>query len=168
MRIDDVHRGITKHKKPRRVGRGPGSGWGKTAAKGHKGARSRSGYSKISIFQGGTMPLVRRIPKRGFNNKWALEVVALNVSELDKAFDAKAEVTPEALAEKGLVRGAFDQLKILGDGEITKAITVSAHRFSKSAKEKIEAAGGKVVILPGPKPVEEYKKEKKEEAKAKK
>lgn len=168
MNIDDVHRGITKNKKPRRVGRGPGSGWGKTAAKGHKGARSRSGYSKISIFQGGTMPLVRRIPKRGFNNKWALEVVALNVSELDKVFDAKAEVTPETLAEKGLVRGAFDQLKILGDGEITKALTVSAHRFSKSAKEKIEAAGGTVVVLPGPKPVEEYKKEKKEESKAKK
>ena len=164
MKIDDVNRGINKHKRRRRIGRGPGSGWGKTAARGHKGAKSRAGYSRLAVFQGGAMPLVRRVPKRGFNNRWALEIFALNVRDLESNFAAGEAVTPESLKEKGLISGKFDLVKILGDGELTKSLTVSAHRFSKSATEKIEKAGGKVEILPGKTPVEE----KKQAAKAKK
>ena len=164
MKIDDVNRGINKHKRRRRIGRGPGSGWGKTAARGHKGAKSRAGYSRLAVFQGGAMPLVRRVPKRGFNNRWALQVFALNVRDLEDNYAAGDEVTLESLQKKGLVSGKFDLVKILGDGELTKSLTVSAHRFSKSATEKIEKAGGKVEILPGKTPVEE----KKQAAKAKK
>lgn len=166
MKIHDVHRGITKNKKRKRLGRGPGSGHGKTAARGHKGAKSRSGYSRHVAFQGGMMPLVRRIPKRGFNNRWALVVANVNVQDLEKAFDAGAEVTPASLAEKSLLKGSYDVLKVLGDGELTKALTVSAHRFSKSAVEKIEKAGGKTVVLPGRTPVEDKKKQKKAEQEA--
>jgi len=159
MRIDDVHRGISKHKRGRRVGRGPGSGAGKTAARGHKGAKSRAGYSRHAAFQGGAMPLVRRVPKRGFNNRWALTVATVNVADLEKAFQAGEEVTPEALVAKSLVSGRWDVLKVLGDGDLSKSLTVSAHRFSKSAVEKIEQAGGAAVVLPGKSPVEEKKKQ---------
>jgi len=159
MRIDDVHRGISKHRRRRRLGRGPGTGRGKTAGRGHKGQKSRAGYSANPIFQGGTMPLVRRVPKRGFNNRWALVVRSVNVSDLEKAFDAGDEVTPESLKAKSLVSGGWDVLKILGDGELNKTLTVSAHRFSKSATEKIEKAGGKAVVLPGPTPVAEKQKQ---------
>ena len=162
MKIDDVNRGINKHKRRRRIGRGPGSGHGKTAARGHKGAKSRAGYSRHPAFQGGAMPMIRRVPKRGFNNRWALAVSTVNVSELEKAFDAGEEVTPESLQTKSLVSGKWDVLKILGDGDLSKALTVSAHRFSKSAVEKIEKAGGKAVVLPGKTPVEEKKKQAKE------
>ena len=158
MKIDDVNRGINKHKRRKRIGRGPGSGWGKTASRGHKGAKSRAGYSRLAVFQGGAMPLVRRVPKRGFTNRWALEVFALNVRDLESNYAAGEAVTLESLKEKGLVSGKFDLVKILGDGELTKSLTVSAHRFSKSATEKIEKAGGKVEILPGKTPVEEKKK----------
>jgi len=164
MRIDDVHRGISKHRRRRRLGRGPGTGRGKTAGRGHKGQKSRAGYSANPIFQGGTMPLVRRVPKRGFNNRWALVVRSVNVSDLEKAFDAGDEVTPESLKAKSLVSGGWDVLKILGDGELNKALTVSAHRFSKSATEKIEKAGGKAVVLPGPTPVAEKQKQKQKQA----
>ena len=105
------------------------------------------------------MPLVRRVPKRGFNNRWALTVHTVNVSDLEKAFAAGDEVTLESLQAKSLVSGRFDVLKVLGDGELTKSLTVSAHRFSKTASEKIEKAGGKVNILPGKTPVEEKKKQ---------
>ena len=108
------------------------------------------------------MPLVRRIPKRGFNNKFALKVAAVNVADLERAFNAGDEVTPEALREKSLATYGYDVLKILGDGELTKKLTVSAHRFSKSALEKIENAGGKAVVLPGKTPVEEKKKQRKQ------
>lgn len=158
MKIDDVNRGINKHKRRRRIGRGPGSGWGKTAARGHKGAKSRAGYSRLAVFQGGGMPLVRRVPKRGFTNRWALEVFALNIRDLESNYAAGDTVTIESLQEKGLVSGKFDLVKILGDGELTKSLTVSAHRFSKSATEKIEKAGGKAEILAGRTPVEEKKK----------
>ena len=157
MKIHDVNRGINKNKRRRRIGRGPGSGWGKTAGRGHKGAKSRAGYSRLAVFQGGAMPLVRRVPKRGFNNRWALEVFAVNVRALEDNFASGDEVTIEALKEKGIVSGKFDLVKVLGDGELTKSLTVSAHRFSKSATEKIEKAGGKVQILPGKTPVEEKK-----------
>ena len=151
MKLDDVHKGIVKNKKRRRIGRGPGSGHGKTSGRGHKGQKSRAGYSRHPVFQGGAMPLVRRVPKRGFNNKFALKVVSVNVSDLERCFDAGTEVTPATLIERSLITPRHDVVKILGDGELTKKLTVSAHRFSKSARAKIEQAGGSVVELPGKK-----------------
>lgn len=144
MQLNDVHRGILKKRPRKRIGRGPGSGTGKTAGRGHKGHKSRSGYSRKPTFQGGAMPMIRRIPKRGFNNKWALTVFAVNVSRLNDCFNDGEEVTLQALEAKHLAKGTFDEVKILGDGELTKKLTVSAHRFSKSAEEKITAAGGTV------------------------
>lgn len=147
MQLNDVHRGITKHRARKRIGRGPGSGTGKTSGRGHKGHKSRSGYSRKPNFQGGAMPMFRRIPKRGFNNKFAVEVFAVNVSRLNEAFEDGETVTLEALAAKNLAKGTFDEVKILGDGEITKKLTIQAHRFSKSAAEKIAAAGGTIEKL---------------------
>lgn len=153
MNLNEVNRGIHGHKKRKRLGRGPGSGQGKTAGRGHKGQAARAGWSQKPTFEGGQMPLVRRIPKRGFNNAWALTVVAVNVGQLDALFTTEEEVNAESLRAKGLVRGRFDAIKILGDGELTKRLKVSAHRFSKSAQEKIQQAGGEVVVVPGRKPV---------------
>lgn len=152
MMLNDVHRDIKKFKKRRRVGRGPGSGHGKTSARGHKGQKSRAGWSQHPTFQGGAMPMVRRIPKRGFNNKFALQVAIVNTGDLETLFDAGQEVTPEALKEKNVVKHRYDVLKVLGDGPLTKKLTVSAHRFSKTAQEQIEKAGGKVVVLAGKTP----------------
>ncbi|TWT46583.1 50S ribosomal protein L15 [Botrimarina hoheduenensis] len=158
MILNDVNRGIHKHRKRKRIGRGPGSGHGKTSGRGHNGAGSRAGNSSHPVFQGGTMPLVRRVPKRGFNNRWASQVVVVNVGEIDAAFDAGAEVTIEALVAKNIAKGRFDELKVLGEGELTKKLKISAHRFSKSASEKIAAAGGEAVVVPGKVPVEEKKR----------
>jgi large subunit ribosomal protein L15 len=144
MNLNDVHRGIQKNRKRKRIGRGIGSGLGKTAGRGHKGHKSRSGYSRKPSFQGGAMPMFRRVPKRGFNNRWAVTVFAVNVGQINDVFDDGAEVTLEALAAKDLAKGTFDEVKILGDGQVTKKLSVSAHRFSKSAEEKITAAGGSV------------------------
>ncbi|MCC9599874.1 50S ribosomal protein L15 [Stieleria sp. JC731] len=144
MNLNDVHRGIQKNRKRKRIGRGPGSGTGKTSARGHKGHKSRSGYSRKPNFQGGAMPMFRRVPKRGFNNRWATSVFAVNVGTLNDRFEDGDEVTLEAMAAKDVAKGTFDEVKILGDGELTKKLTVSAHRFSKSAEEKIQAAGGTV------------------------
>ena len=110
------------------------------------------------------MPLVRRIPKRGFNNKFALTVAAVNVGDLQRTFNEGDEVTPQTLREKSLLKIRYDVLKILGDGELEKKLTISAHRFTQSAKDKIEKAGGSAVVLPGKTPVEEKKKQKKESA----
>jgi large subunit ribosomal protein L15 len=162
MMIHDVNVGITGNKKKLRVGRGTGSGHGKTCGRGHKGHSAHSGEHNKRAFEGGQMPLARRIPKRGFNNRWAMDVCAINVGELDGAFSAGEEVTIDALRAKGILRGAFDVLKILGDGELSKKLKVSAHRFSKSAAEKIQKAGGEVVQLPGKKPVVRNKKGTKE------
>lgn len=153
MNINDVNRGITKHKARKRVGRGKGSGLGKTSGRGHKGQKARTNWSALSIFEGGQIPLVRRIPKRGFHNKFAASVAIVNLADLEQAFQAGEEVTEASLRAKRLVRGAFDQLKVLGDGQITKALKVFAHRFSKTAEEKIRQAGGEVTVLPGPAPV---------------
>jgi len=153
MNLEDVHRGIRKNKKRKRVGRGPGSGHGKTAGRGHKGQKSRSGWSASPIFQGGAMPLVRRVPKRGFNNKFALSVVAVNVGDLERVFEAGEDVNPETLKQRSLAKKRYDVLKILGNGELSKKLNVSAHRFSQSAQEKIEQAGGTVTVLAGKKPV---------------
>ncbi|MGQ9605327.1 MAG: 50S ribosomal protein L15 [Thermogutta sp.] len=154
MNLNDVNRGIVPHKKRKRVGRGPGSGHGKTAGRGHKGARSRSGWHAKLGFEGGQIPLIRRIPKRGFNNKrFTVQVAAVNVAVLEKEFGAGDEVTPEVLRSRGLLKGVFQELKILGDGELSKNLRVSAHRFSRQAREKIEKAGGQTIILPGRAPV---------------
>lgn len=145
MILDDVHRGISKRKRRRRVGRGPGSGHGKTAGRGHNGYGSRAGASRRPGFQGGQMPLFRRVAKRGFNNKAFADVVAIiNVATLEEMFDKGDTVDLQTLQAKGLAKGRFDLLKILGQGELSKSLTVVADRFSKSAVEKIEAAGGTV------------------------
>lgn len=138
MKLHDLSpaKGSTHSKK--RVGRGPGSGWGKTAGRGHKGQRSRSGFSQRIGFEGGQMPLIRRLPKRGFTNIFRKEYEVVNLRDLE---GFEGEVSPETLAEQGRVR-AGRMVKVLGDGEISTALTVKAHRFSKSARAKIEAAGG--------------------------
>jgi large subunit ribosomal protein L15 len=128
----------SKHSK-KRVGRGPGSGLGKTAGRGEKGQKSRTGYSSRPGFEGGQMPLVRRVPKRGFTNIWRSEYAVVNLSQLA---ELEGDVTPESLRELGLVR-AGRKVKVLGDGEIAKPLRVVADKFSKSAREKIEAAGGR-------------------------
>ena len=128
--------------KKKRVGRGPGSGLGKTAGRGHKGAQSRSGYKFKRGFEGGQMPLHRRVPKRGFTNIFRTEYDVVNLDQLEGRFDAGATVTPEALREAGLVRDRTSLIKVLGRGEVTKALTVHAHKFSGTAAEKLAAAGG--------------------------
>ncbi len=138
MKLHDLSPAKGSRRPSKRVGRGPGSGNGKTAGRGHKGQKSRSGYSRRLGFEGGQMPLIRRVPKRGFTNIFRKEYAIVNLRDLG---DFEGEVTPEALAEKGLVRSGL-QVKILGDGEISSALAVKAHRFSRSAREKIEAAGG--------------------------
>ena len=153
MNINDVNEGIVKYKKRKRIGRGTGSGLGKTSGRGHKGQRSRAGHSQHPTFQGGAMPMIRRIAKRGFNNKFALVVGEVNVADLEANFDAGDEVTPDSLREKGLANYKYDVLKVLAKGEISKKLSVSAHRFSQSAREKIEKAGGSIVELPGKKAV---------------
>ena len=145
MIIDDVHRGIQKNKKRKRVGRGPGSGHGKTSSRGHKGYGSRAGSSRRTSFEGGQTPLALRVAKRGFNNKqFAKKVAVVNVAALEQAFDNGAEITPEVLAAKGLAKGRFDQVKILGNGDLSKKLSVTAHLFSASAESKIQSAGGSV------------------------
>ena len=153
MNINDVNEGIVKNKKRKRLGRGTGSGLGKTSGRGHKGQRSRAGHSQHPTFQGGAMPMIRRIAKRGFNNKFAKVIGEVNIEDLEANFNAGDEVTPDSLREKGLANYKYDVLKVLAKGEIKKKLSVSAHRFSKSAKEKIEKAGGSVVELPGKKAV---------------
>ncbi len=153
MNLSDVHRGIKKNKARKRLGRGIGSGQGKTAGRGHKGQKSRAGTSYSPVFQGGTAPTVIKVPKRGFHNKWAIRIAAVNVAALEEHFAAGDEITPESLVAKNLTKGRFDELKLLGDGELTKKLKVSAHRFSESAKEKIEKAGGQAIVIPGPAPV---------------
>jgi large subunit ribosomal protein L15 len=164
MNLNDVHRGIHGNKKRRRVGRGTGSGRGKTSTRGHKGQKSRAGFSQHPTFQGGAMPLVRRVPKRGFNNKFALSVATVNVGEIDAAFEAGDEVTPETLKAKSLIGARWDLIKVLGDGTLSKSLNVSAHRFSQQAREKIEKAGGQLTELPGKTPVAEKQKATRTEA----
>ena len=144
-----VPKGANKGKK--RVGRGPGSGLGKTAGRGSKGQKSRSGYSSRPGFEGGQMPLQRRLPKRGFTNIFKKVWIEVNLSQLDTKFTANDDVTPELMAERGMIRKSYLQRRegvvILGTGNLTKTLSVSAHRFTSGAREKIEAAGGKVTVL---------------------
>jgi len=145
MILIDVQSGNEPRKARKRIGRGVGSGHGKTAGRGHKGFFSRSGSSRRRGFQGGQMPLFRRVAKRGFsNNFFAADVAVINIGELNDAFEAGAEISPELLAGKGLIPSKFDELKVLGDGELTKSFVINAHRFSASAEAKIAAAGGTV------------------------
>lgn len=145
MILNDVQTGIQPRKPRKRIGRGVGSGHGKTSGRGHKGFFSRSGSSTRRGFQGGQMPLFRRVAKRGFsNNQFAAEVAVVNVGLLGENFETGSEVTPELLVAKGLVATRFDEVKVLGDGELTVSLKVVAHRFSASAEAKIVAAGGTV------------------------
>ncbi len=131
----------------KRIGRGIGSGTGKTAGKGHKGQKARAGHGMRPGFEGGQMPLQRRIPKRGFNNIFAKEIVSVNVGSLNGKFEDGAAVDAQALIEAGIIKKSCDGVKILSNGELTKKLTVKASAFSKAAKEKIEAAGGKAEVI---------------------
>ncbi len=133
-------------KKRKRVGRGPGSGHGVTATRGHKGQKSRSGYSQRAGFEGGQMPLYRRLPKRGFTNIFAKKWAVLNVESLN-GLRAGSKVTPETLIEKGIIKRVQDGVRILGQGDLKKKLTVKAHHFSQSARDKIEGAGGTVEVI---------------------
>ena len=133
--------GSTSERK--RIGRGPASGQGKTAGKGHKGQKARAGRGMRPGFEGGQMPLQRRLPKRGFNNIFAKEIVTVNVSDLEKRFNDGDVVDAEALIKVGLIKKAKDGVKVLGNGELTKKLDVKVNAYSATAKEKIEAAGGK-------------------------
>ena len=134
------------HKK-KRVGRGPGSGLGKTAGRGNKGQKSRSGYSSKVGFEGGQMPLQRRLPKRGFTNIFKKEWLEISLSKIEDNFNAGDEVTPEILHERGLIKKAKHDVVILGNGEISKALKISAHRFTKTAQDKIEKVGGSATVI---------------------
>ena len=134
------------HKK-KRVGRGPGSGLGKTAGRGEKGQKSRSGYSSKTGFEGGQMPLHRRLPKRGFTNIFKRQWIEVSLAALDKHFSADDEVTPQVLHARGIIKKAKHDIVVLGNGEVSKSLKVSAHRFTKSAREKIEKAGGAANLL---------------------
>jgi large subunit ribosomal protein L15 len=134
------------HKK-KRLGRGPGTGLGKTAGRGHKGQKSRSGYSSKVGFEGGQMPLHRRLPKRGFTNIFKKHWIEVSLAALDNSFAADDEVTPELLHRRGIIKKAKHDIVVLGNGEVTKALKVSAHRFTKSAREKIEQAGGTASVI---------------------
>lgn len=138
MKLHELSPAKGSRKTRKRVGRGPGSGLGKTAGRGHKGGNSRSGHSSRPGFEGGQMPLIRRVPKRGFNNKFRVDYDVVNVAQLAAL---GTRITPEMLVEHGLVH-AGRRVKILGNGELSQAAAVSAHKFSASARAKIEAAGG--------------------------
>ena len=138
MKLHDLSPAKGSKRPKKRIGRGPGSGHGKTAGRGHKGQRSRSGFSQRAGFEGGQMPLVRRVPKRGFTNIFRTEYQVVNVARLA---DLEGEVTPESLVEQGLVRSG-QPVKVLGNGEIATALKVKAQKFSAAARAKIEAAGG--------------------------
>ena len=146
MKLHDLKpaEGATTARK--RLGRGVGSGLGKTSGKGHRGAKARSGGGKRPGFEGGQMPLTMRLPKRGFTNKWRVEYATVNVDRLN-IFEDGAVVSPVELIQAGILKNVQDGVKILGNGEITKKLTVQANKFTASAKEKIEAAGGKVEVF---------------------
>jgi large subunit ribosomal protein L15 len=146
MKLDDLRPAIGSNKKRKRVGRGEGSGHGKTSCRGHKGQGSRSGGGTRPGFEGGQMPLQRRLPKRGFHNPFRIHMAVVNLEQLD-VFPSGSDLSPEIFAEKGLIRGKSQRVKVLGNGALSKALTIKAHGFSAKAKEKIEAAGGKIEIL---------------------
>ncbi len=147
LSLNNLHPSKGSTHKKKRLGRGPGSGLGKTAGRGNKGQKSRSGYSGKVGFEGGQMPLHRRLPKRGFTNIFKKEWIEVSLSALDKHFDANEEITPEVLHDRGIIKKAKHDVVVLGTGDVTKALRVSAHRFTKSAREKIERAGGAATLI---------------------
>jgi large subunit ribosomal protein L15 len=153
MDLKEVNQGVHTHKRKKRVGRGPGSGHGKTGTRGSKGQYASAGAELFGpFFVGGQTPLFRRSPKRGFSRgSWTVPSLEINVGDIDAKFDKGATVTLESLKEKKVLKGTPTVLRVLGNGDVSKALTVHAHHFSKSAKDKIEKAGGKVEVVPGPK-----------------
>ncbi len=145
MKLSDLSPAPGSRKKRKRVGRGPGSGHGKTSCRGHKGQKARTGGGTKPGFEGGQMPLQRRLPKRGFTNIFQKQYAIVNLGTLDKL--SETAITPDVLVKEGVVKRVRDGIKILGNGEITKPITVKAHAFSASAKEKIEKAQGSIEII---------------------
>ena len=147
MKLNELQKS-PEAKSRKRIGRGPGSGMGKTATKGQKGQKSRSGVSISAWFQGGQTPLYRRVPKRGFNNaQFTTRYATINLSDLNKFFNDGDEVTPELLKERGIIKKQLDGIKVLGNGELEKKLTVKANRFSSTAVTKIESAGGKAEVI---------------------
>lgn len=146
MKLNELKPALGSRTAPKRLGRGTGSGLGKTSGKGHKGAKARSGGGKGPGFEGGQMPLIRTLPKRGFVNIFAKEYATVNVEQLD-VFESGTVITAELLLEKRIIRKKLDGLKVLGNGALTKKLTVKAVKFTGTAKEKIEALGGKVEVI---------------------
>ncbi len=147
MKLHELERNRDAKQVRRRVGRGMGSGLGKTSGRGEKGQKARSGVSIPAQFEGGQLPLYRRLPKRGFSNSdFKIRYATINVSDLNK-FEDGTEVTPELLKETGILKNQLDGVKVLGNGEITKKLTVRAHKFSKSAVEKLEKSGSKIEVI---------------------
>jgi len=146
MKLDELKPAPGSNRKCKRVGRGDGSGHGKTSCRGHKGQGARSGGNVQPGFEGGQMPLQRRLPKRGFYNPFRVQMSVVNLAQLDGL--SESEITPESMAQYGLIAGKERRVKVLGEGTLTRALSVKAHGFSVTAKEKIEAAGGKVELIP--------------------
>ena len=146
MKLSDLAPNRGEKKKRKRIGRGPGSGRGKTAGKGHKGLLARSGRANQIGFEGGQVPLVRRLPKRGFTNKFRIEYAIINLKTLSKLKDG-VTINPHFLKECGLVKGRGTPIKILGDGELNRPLVIEAHKFSKSARQKIEQVGGQATVI---------------------
>ncbi len=146
MKICDLAPAKGAKKKGKRIGRGPASGHGKTATRGHKGQAARSGGTKPSWFEGGQQPLTRRVPKRGFKNNFRKNYLIVSLERLN-TFDTDAVVTPQLLCERGMIKKSNDPVKILSDGDLTKPMVISAHKFSRKAIEKIEAVGGRAEVL---------------------
>jgi len=147
VNLTDVKTSANAHRSRKRIGRGIGSGKGKTSGRGHKGSKSRAGYSRKMTYEGGQMPLFRRLPKRGFSNaRWAVPVTVINVEDLNR-FPKDSDVGPNELRGEGLVKGQLVRLKVLGRGELKTALTVRAHAFSASAARKIVEAGGKAEVI---------------------
>jgi large subunit ribosomal protein L15 len=147
LSLNNLHPAKGSTHKKKRLGRGPGTGLGKTAGRGNKGQKSRSGYSSKTGFEGGQMPLHRRLPKRGFTNIFKKQWVEISLGALENSFAADDEITPEVLHERGIIKKAKHDIVVLGNGEVTKALKVSAHRFTRSAREKIEKAGGTASVI---------------------
>jgi large subunit ribosomal protein L15 len=147
LSLNNLHpaKGSTHRKK--RLGRGPGTGLGKTSGRGEKGQKSRSGYSMKIGFEGGQMPLHRRLPKRGFTNIFKKKWIEVSLATLEKAFAENDEVTPELMHHRGIIKKAKHDIVVLGNGDVSKSLKVSAHRFTRSAREKIEKAGGAVTVI---------------------
>ena len=148
MELAEITKIAGRHRKRKRVGRGPGSGTGKTCGRGHKGAGSRAGSKRNRVTEGGQMPIFRRLPKRGFNNaQFTTRYYVVNVQDIEQRFDSGAHVTPAALIDAGLVRNKRFAVKVLGNGDLTKKLIIEVAKFSKQAVEKIQAAGGEARVI---------------------